>query len=287
MKGKQAEVKRILVLILVLNLAVALAKFIFGLLANSLSMLADAAHSFFDSTSNVIGLIGISVASKPPDKGHPYGHGKYEIFATVGIALLLLVTSFGIISGALQRILNPTVPDINAAIFGVMVVTTVVNLFVSKYEYLKGRGFGSQILVADSFHTRSDIYASVSVMLGFIAVKLGYPIFDPLIALFIGFLIALTAYKIVRDSSTVLCDTSVVEEHVVLKVVDSISGIKGCHKIRTRGSENEIYVDLHMLVPPDMSVKDAHDLSEKVEGKLKKDIRGVKDVVVHIEPYKK
>jgi cation diffusion facilitator family transporter len=284
MKDKHSQVRGILALTLLLNLFVASLKLVFGLLANSLSMLADSAHSFFDSTSNIIGLIGVGVASKPPDRGHPYGHGKYEAFATMGIAALLLITSFGIMRGALGRLLEPVVPEITALTFAVMIVTTIVNVLVSRYEGRRGRELSSQILVADSYHTRSDVYASVSVMLGFLAVRVGYPVFDPLIAVFMGFLIAKTAYRIVRDSATVLCDSSVIDDHIVLKVVESISGIQGCHKIRTRGSEGEIYVDLHMLVPADMAVRDAHELSEQVQEKLKKDIPGVKDVVVHIEP---
>jgi cation diffusion facilitator family transporter len=284
MKENYPEVQRVLLIVLVLNLIVAAAKFIFGFLANSLSMIADSVHSLFDSTSNIIGLVGIRTACKPPDREHPYGHGKYETFATIGIALLLLVTAFGIVGGSISRLLAPVMPEITMVTFAVMLATTLTNIVVSRYERDKGEELYSTILVADSYHTRSDIYASVSVMLGFLAVKLGYPVFDPLIALLISAIIAKTAYDILRSSSVILCDSSVVDEHVILKVVKSVSGIWGCHKIRTRGSENEIYVDLHVLVRSDMSVDKAHELSEIVEEKLKREIPGVRDVVVHIEP---
>jgi cation diffusion facilitator family transporter len=287
MEDTYPEVRNTLILIFILNIAVALAKAIFGLLANSLSMIADSAHSLFDSLSNVIGLIGVWIASKPPDREHPYGHRKYETFASIGIALLLVVTAFGILQGAVGRILNPLTPEITRITFGVMLATTLTNIFVSVYERRKGEKLHSPILVADSLHTRSDVYASISVMLGFIAINFGYPVFDPLIALLIAALIARTAFGIIKGCSIILCDTYVVDEHVIIKIVKSIRGIKGCHKIRTRGSKHEIYVDLHILVKPDMSVVKAHELSEMVEQKLKSEIEGVKDVVVHIEPSSK
>ncbi len=284
MKEDYGRVKAVLAAVLVLNMSVAVAKLVFGFLANSLSMMADAAHSFFDSTSNIIGLVGVYIACKPPDKDHPYGHSKYETFAAVGIGLLLFITAFGIVHGAVDRFMKPVEPDITAVTFAVMIITTIVNVFVSRYEYRVGHKLHSQVLVADSHHTRSDVYASVSVMIGFAAVRMGYPLVDPFISLAIAALIGRTAYGILKSSSTVLCDTSMLEENVILRVLESVSGIEGFHKIRTRGSENGVYVDLHMVVRPDMPLGEAHDLSHKVEERLKKEIPAIKDVVVHIEP---
>ncbi|MFC2162916.1 cation diffusion facilitator family transporter [Candidatus Altiarchaeota archaeon] len=278
------KVRKTLVIVLILNLFVAILKGVFGFLANSLSMMADSMHSFFDSTSNIIGLFGIWIASKPADSDHPYGHRKFETFATIGIALLLIITSLSILGDIWDRIIDPVIPDISHFTILVMVASMLINIMVSRYEHALGVRLGSSILRADAMHTRSDIFASLSVLLGFAAVSMGYPLFDPLIALFIAILIARTAYHIISDSCNVLCDQKVLPEHAVLKVVNSIQGIKGCHKIRTRGSENQIYVDLHMLVAKDMSVDEAHRLTELVEERLRKEINGIADVVVHIEP---
>ncbi|MBD3388880.1 MAG: cation diffusion facilitator family transporter [Candidatus Altiarchaeales archaeon] len=284
MQKEYYEVKRVLVLVLALNLLVALMKFFFGLLANSLSMMADAAHSLFDSTSNIIGLVGISFAYKPPDEDHPYGHEKIESFATLIIALLLILTSFGILKGAFDRVLNPVTPEITSAAFAVMAFTVVVNVLVSSYENRRGLELGSRILVTDSLHTRSDILTSLSVIIGLFAVRAGYPVVDTALALFIGAYIAKTGYRIIKDSCLVLCDASPLDEKDVKSIARSVSGVRSCHKVRTRGWGSNIYVDLHMLVDPDMHVKEAHDLTEKLEERLKEEFKGIKDVIVHIEP---
>ncbi len=284
MKGEHDEAKRILKYVLALNMAVAAAKAAFGLWANSLSMVADAAHSLFDAAANVIGLAGLRMAGKPPDHGHPYGHGKFESLATAGIAALLFLTAMGIVHGVIERAGSPASPNITAATFIVMAATTALNVMVAAYEGGRGRKLGSQILVADSQHTRSDVYASAAVMTGFVAVGAGYPVVDSVVALLIAALIAKTAYGIIKDCSLVLCDASALDQRAVCRIVESVPGVRGCHRIRTRGAAGRVYVDLHVQVAADMSVEQAHGISEDVETRLKREFRVVGDVVVHIEP---
>lgn len=284
MREDYAEVKTTLVLVLILNLIVTLAKAVFGILANSLSMIADSLHSLFDSTSNIIGLVAVDRASKPPDSDHPYGHRKYETFATLIIAFLLLVTGFEILEGVAKRIINPSTPNITIITFLVMISTMIINYFVSRFEHERGMHLHSPILVADSQHTKSDVYASLSVLAGFIAIKLGYPLFDSMIALLIVGFIVRTGIRIMRDSSRILCDTSPVKPHDISLFVSKIPAVVGCHKVRARGIENEVFVDLHILLNPETPLKDAHSLSHMVEKKIKNEFKNIKDVVVHIEP---
>ncbi|MFH1789165.1 MAG: cation diffusion facilitator family transporter [Candidatus Altiarchaeota archaeon] len=286
MKEDYAEVKTTLVLVLVLNLIVTLAKAVFGILANSLSMIADSLHSLFDSTSNIIGLVAVERAGKPPDSDHPYGHRKYETFATLIIALLLLVTGFEILEGVAKRLMNPSTPNITIITFLVMVSTMIINHFVSRFEHERGLHLRSPILVADSQHTKADVYASLSVLAGFVAIKLGYSIFDSLIALLIVALIVRTGFRIIRDGSRTLCDTSPLNPRDISAFVSKIPGVFGCHKVRARGIDNEVFVDLHLLLSPQTPLKDAHALSHAVERKLKEEFGNIKDVVVHIEPAK-
>lgn len=281
------EVKTTLVLVLVLNLVVTIAKAVFGLLANSLSMIADSLHSFFDSTSNIIGLVAVERARKPPDEDHPYGHRRYETFATLIIAFLLLVTGFEILESVFKRIVNPKAPDITGLSFAVMASTMLINYFVSKYEHKKGVHLHSSILVADSKHTKADVWASLSVIVGFLAVKAGYPLFDPIVALMIVLLVIRTGYRIIKDGSRTLCDTSPIDHGVIHSFTLKIPGVVGCHRIRSRGIEDEVFVDLHLTVDPDTPLKQAHELSHVVEEKLKKQFKNIKDVVVHIEPAQK
>ena len=153
-------VRRILIMIFVINIATALVKGGYGLLTNSLSMSADGLHSLFDSTSNIIGLVGISLAARPPDKEYPYGHAKFETFASLGIAVLLFASSIQLVLAAVNRLQSPSVPQITELSFGIMGITLLINIGVSAYEYILGKRLKSSILVADSMHTRSDIYAS-------------------------------------------------------------------------------------------------------------------------------
>ncbi len=277
-------VRRILIYIFVLNITVALLKGAYGLLTNSLSMSADGLHSLFDSTSNIIGLVGIAIASRPPDKEHPYGYAKFETFASIGIAVLLFASCFQLILASVGRFQNPPVPEVTELSFGIVGLTLVVNIGVSAYEYILGKRLKSSILVADSMHTRSDIYASIGVILGLIAIKMGYPLADPVIALLICGLIILTGLEIIKDSSGVLLDKAPIEESAIFDLAKSVNGVCTCHRVRTRGMSGEIYVDLHIGVDSSLSIEAAHKVAEDVDRMIKSKIVGVKDVVVHLEP---
>ncbi len=277
-------VRRILIIIFILNIVAALAKGIYGLYTNSLSMTADGLHSLFDSTSNIIGIIGIALASRPPDKEHPYGHSKFETFASLGIAVLLFATCFQILSASINRFLNPSVPEITVISFALMGTTLAINIGISAYEYIIGKRLGSSILIADSMHTRSDIYASIAVIVGLLAVRMGYPLADPLIAVLITGLIVLTGLEIIKDSSAVLLDRALIEESVIRRLAESVEGVCNCHRVRTRGALGEMYVDLHVGVDSSLSIEEAHKVSMEVERKIKASVDGVKDVVVHMEP---
>jgi len=279
-----STVKRVLIVILFLNVGVALAKITYGYLTNSLSMVSDGFHSLFDGISNVVGIIGITIASRPPDKTHPYGHSKFETFAAIGIAILLFITCFELLKSALDRFFNPTTPEITVISFLIMGLTMLVNIGVSWYENKKGNELGSNILIADSKHTRSDIYASAAVILGFVAIRFGFVIVDPVIAIIIAVLIGKMGIEIIKESSGVLLDQVAVDPNRIKDIVCSIEGVDECHRVRTRGSAAEIYVDLHVTMSACFSLDEAHNISHNVEEQLKKSIPGINDVVVHIDP---
>jgi len=277
-------VRRILMIIFLLNILTALAKGIYGLYTNTLSMSADGLHSFFDSTANIIGLVGISLAARPPDRDHPYGHAKYESFAAMGIAILLFAGCLQLIVSAAGRLQSGGSPNVTGLSFVVMALTLIINVGVSSYEYILGRRLKSSILVADSLHTRSDVFASLGVILGLFAVRMGYPLADPLIALFICALIIHTGLEIIRESSTALLDRAAIDEQVIVDLARSVKGVCSCHAVRTRGMAEEIYVDLHIGVDASLSMELAHEVGEDVERAIKGRIPEVRDVVVHLEP---
>ena len=284
MKNRFNKVRKILIIILLLNLFVAISKIAYGLISSTLSMQADGYHSLFDGVSNIIGIIGIQIASKPPDKNHPYGHQKYETMASIAIATLLLFVGFEILQSSIDRFTTGAQPDVTSMSFIVMVTTIGINLLVTTYEHRKGVQLNSEILIADSMHTKSDIYVSLSVILGLIAAKAGYPIIDPLIALVIAIVIVRAGILIIRQSSYTLCDVSRIDDEAICCIVEAMEGVIECHRIRTRGGANDIHIDLHVKVNPDMHTDKAHALAHDVEKQLKDNFDGVTDVVVHIEP---
>lgn len=165
-----------------------------------------------------------------------------------------------------------------------MAVTLIINIAVSGYENKMGKRLKSSILVADSRHTRSDIFASAGVVLGFVAIKMGYPQADPAATLFVCGLIIITGLEIIRDSSKVLLDRAVINDRVIADLAGSVEGVSSCHNIRTRGPAGEVYMDLHIGVDPSLSIDRAHEVGKSVELTIKSSIEGVRDVVVHLEP---
>lgn len=284
MDARYKKVRKILIQVLFLNLAVSFAKIIYGSLTNTLSMQSDGYHSLFDGVSNIVGLIGIQAASKPPDAEHPYGHRKFETMASVFIAVLLMFAGFNIVNSALHRFGTGIMPEVTTFSFLVMVGTMAINYMVTTYEHNNGVKLQSEVLIADSMHTRSDIYVSLSVILGLIAIKAGLPVLDPIIAIIISGIIIYTGIRIIMKSSSVLCDTSQLNTEEIHSVVCAVDGVIDCHNIRTRGTAGHIYIDLHVEVHPTMPTLRSHDIADTVEYELKQHFEGVQDVIIHIEP---
>lgn len=282
------RIRWILFKVLILNWLVALAKIIYGLLSRCVSITADGFHSLSDGASNIIGLIGVGLACQPEDTDHPYGHRKYETFFSLGIALLLFLLSIGLIHESIERLKNPVVPQVDFRSFAVMLITMAINLWVMNYEHRRGEALKSDMLISDAMHTRADILTSVAVIIALVVIKLGYPILDPIATIFISVFIAYTGYGIVRHGSAVLCDTAAIwDVKKIVNIVLGIKGVKTCHKIRTRGRPDDIHIDLHVQVSPDMHMDEAHKISYLIEEAIKKMIPEVTDVVVHMEPKEK
>lgn len=278
------EIKKILIRILFLNWAVAISKIIYGIFSNCISLKSDGFHSFFDGVSNIIGLIGITVASLPKDKDHPYGHKKYETFFSLGIAVLIFITCFNLIKEGIMRIYRKDLPLVNFGSFLIIIITTIINTFVMKYEYKKGKALYSDILISDALHTRSDIFVSISVLITLILIKFGLFIFDAITTIIIAFFIAYSGYVIVKESQRILCDEIAIDTKRIEEIVTKIEGVETCHKIRTRGRLDDIHIDLHVQVKKDMNIEKAHKISYMIEEAIKKNINGVSDVIVHMEP---
>jgi len=280
------KVKQVLWMILFANFAVALLKIVIGTAINSASMTADGFHSLSDGASNIVGIIGIGIAYKPNDKEHPYGHKKYEVITSMFIGCMLLVIAGKIIITSISKFTNMVEPSITTESLVVLVVTLIVNIFVCTYENRIGKKLNSYILVSDSMHTRSDIFVSVGVLFTLVGVKLGLPaIIDPIASLIVSGFIIYSAYEIFKSSTGVLVDQATVDEEKIREIVSNFEDVKGVHNIRSRGSENDIHVDMHVLVDPHRSVEESHILTHEIENMIKTKINQSAQVIVHMEPF--
>lgn len=280
------SVRRVLLIVLGLNLLVAIAKLVYGFVSQSASMQADGIHSAFDSVGNVIALVGVALAARPADAGHPYGHSKFETYGSLAIGVLLCVAAFEVGSGAIERLATRTyTAEVTFVSFVVMVGTLVVNVLVTLYERTCARKLNSDILRADASHTLSDALVSIGVIVGLVCVRFGIPEADPIMALVVTVFILISAVEVFARALRTLSDHARIDPAAILTIADGLPGIREVHCIRTRGTESEIYCDLHLLVDSDMSVRAAHALGDELEEGVKQAYPTVKEVLVHIEPY--
>lgn len=283
---KFKEVKKILWLILFANFAVAGAKIIMGTIINSASMTADGFHSLTDGSSNIVGLIGIGLAAKPIDDDHPYGHKKYETITGLFIVAMLALLGIKIILGAVDKFSHPVIPNISIESLVVMFITLGVNIFVSTYEMKKGKVLNSTILMSDAMHTRSDIFVTVGVIIGLIAVKLGAPpIVDPIASLVVAGFIMFAGYEIFKNVCGILVDEAVVEVSLIEETVLSYPEVRGVHKIRSRGTADDIYIDMHVLANSNLTLAESHKLAHSIEDEIRVKVNGNVQVIIHLEPY--
>ena len=286
MQSDYRQVKRVLWLILLANFIVALLKIVVGIAIRSTSMTADGFHSIADTTSNILGIIGIILASKPTDKEHPNGHSKFEVISGLFIGAMLLFLAGKIIVDALESFRNPVVPAITIESLIALFITLFINIFVSNYEYKMGKRLNSYILISDSLHTKSDIFVSIGVLVTLLGVKFGLPIIiDPIVSLVVAGFILYASYEIFKSTINVLVDKAIIDDKDVISVLYTFKEIKTYHNIRSRGSENNIYIDMHIMVDPNMTVENAHKLSHDIEDKIRKIVNENAQVIIHIEPY--
>ena len=278
------KIRRILCWVLLLNVFVSAAKWTYGVMTHSLGMQADGLHSFFDGLSNIVGLLGLWLASPKPDINHPYGHKKFESLAAGAIGGFLIMTCLYLLWKAYRSWTMDFHPEVTTISFMVMLVTMSINIFVTKWERKEGQELKSDILLADSYHTASDVLTSLSVLAGLIAIQAGYPFIDPLVAVVIAGVIACTAIIVLKDVLSSLTDHIRLDPQEIRGVVMTIPGIFDCREIRTRGLANHVFVDLSIHVAPTWSVEQAHVLAADVETHLLTYFDSVEDVVVHIEP---
>ncbi|HLV37787.1 MAG TPA: cation-efflux pump [Spirillospora sp.] len=282
---RSRQIRRVLLITLVLNLAVAAGKIIIGLVTGALAITADGLHSIVDASGNAIGLIATRMAARPPDDEHPYGHHRYETLAALVIGAMLLLTAGEIVRGAVERLSGGEPPRITALAFGVMLVTLVINVLVNRYQVGEGRRLESEILLADAANTRADIYVTLSVIASMALVTLlGWTWADIAAALLVTVLIGRAAIKILRQQGRVLVDAAPYSSEQLTKRVLEIPSVKNVLRARSRGSSDAAHIDIDVQVAPEMTAGQTAAIGEAIREHLYEHFDGVHEIEVHFAP---
>ena len=279
----------------IVNILLTAFKFVAGILGRSSAMVADAVHSLSDLLTDIIVVVFVRTASKPVDHTHEYGHGKFETLATLIVGCILILAGIGIMVAGTKdcvaffhgEIGGP--PHIIALIAAVLSIVLKEGVF--RYTISRGRKINSPILIANARHHRSDVFSSVATLIGVAgALFLGKKgiILDPLAAILVSFYICKSGYEIVKPSIDELLEKSLSQEteKEIRRILYSVPGIEGVHKLKTRKIGNEIAIEAHTEMDGKMSLEDAHCIATEAENKLRKHFGSKTHVGIHMEPAK-
>lgn len=280
------EVRRVLWMVLGLNVAIVLVKVAVLILSGALSVVAEVMHSSLDATNNVFALAIARLAAQEPDADHPYGHSKFETLGALVLVGVLSVTVFELLQQSIMRLTGaaPESVDVSGWAIGLMVLGALAGWAVSHYETRIGRRLGSDLLIADAAHTRADVYTTTAVLVGLLAIRAGYPVADPVATILVAGIIAHTGWEIVRDSVPVLVDSRAVDPRRIATLAREVGGVRSAYGIRSRGRPGDVFAELTIALDGTLDVATSHDIADEVERGVA-DALGAREVVVHVEPY--
>ena len=282
--ARTAAVRRVLVGILVANIAVVIMKFVVGLGIGSLAVVGDAVHSSVDAINNVFGLAVVRVASKGPDADHPYGHAKFETLGALLVVVFLSVSVFELLRGAWQRLTAGAPPlHVSGLEAALLVLTLAINIWVVWFETRAGRRLRSEILLADAAHTRVDVVITLAVMSGLGLASLGYLAADPILAIVVSLLIVRVGWEIVGRSLPTLVDAAAVDASVIRQEAELVEGVRSAYAIRSRTASAMRFAELTIAVDGRQNVAEAHRIADAVEERLSQEL-SLDHVQVHVEP---
>ncbi|MGB9938164.1 MAG: cation diffusion facilitator family transporter [Methanobacterium sp.] len=269
------------------NIGLTIFNFIVGIFSGSTALIAEAAHTFSDILTSTITFIGFRISLKPPDKLHPYGHGRAEPLVGLVIVVFLGIIAFEILSEVYRKIFLGaalTPPETIAAVMALIGV--IVNFIMTTYIMKTGKKINSPAIVADAQHQKVDIFSSAAIFVGVIGAQLGFPILDPIVAIFIAIMVLKTAFDVGRENINNILGTLPSKE--ILDNINlcalSVTGVLGIHNIRINYLGPYASVELHVTVAEDLSLKEAHAIAHDVEEKIVKDVDVISMVTVHVCP---
>lgn len=284
MPSQRKQVERVLSITLILNLLVAVGKITVGLMSGALAITADGVHSLTDSAGNVVGLVAIRIADRPPDDDHPYGHRKFETLSALLIGGLLLLTAWEMVQGIFGRLLGGEEPTLTPLTFAVLIGTLLINIVVSRYQIRKGQEYKSQILLADAKNTHADVYVTLSVIVSMGLVALGWGWMDLVVALIVAGLIFHSAWEILSQTTSVLVDTAPYSSDYLRDVLANIPSVHRIVRARSRGTTDDALIDIDVQVAREMTADHTEAITSAIRNQLANTLDGVSEVEVHFMP---
>ncbi|HWQ80417.1 MAG TPA: cation diffusion facilitator family transporter [Anaerovoracaceae bacterium] len=274
---------------IVSNTALILMKIIAGILSGSVSIISEAIHSSMDLLASFIAFYSVNVSSKPADKGHPYGHGKIENISGVIEGVLIFLAAFLIIKEAIKKLIYPAVITEFYTAIAVMLISAIANFFISRILHKVAKEEDSVALEADALHLKTDVYTSLGVAVGLSLIKItGIEFLDPIVAICVACLIIKEAFSLCRRAFGPLIDSclSEEEEEKIQNVIKEYEEkVVEYNKLRARRSGQYKLIDFTIIVPEQLTLKEAHEISEEIEKKIEEAIHNT-DILIHIEPEK-
>ena len=273
------------------NVVLSVIKLLAGIIAHSSAMISDAVHSASDVFSTFVVIIGIKLASKKPDKEHPYGHERMECVAAIVLAMVLFITGLGIGLEAVKNIIHGNYGDLQVP--GVLALIAAIVSIISKeamYWYTRyyAKKIDSSALMADAWHHRSDAFSSIGALIGIGASRLGYPVMDSIASLVIFVFIVKAAFDIFKDAIDKMVDHACDEgtEKQIYDCVMKNENVMGIDLLQTRVFGNKIYVDVEIQADASYTLQKAHDIAEAVHDDIEESFPKVKHIMVHVNPAK-
>ena len=274
-----------LMLIVVIGLIVL--KVVVAVITGSISILAQAVDSFLDLFAVVVTFVTINISAKPADEEHPFGHGKVENIAAIVQAVLIFTAGGLIIYSALQKIITGAKVELAEAGIGVMLVSMIASIILSRHLFKVAKGADSIVLQANAQNIAADVYSTAAVLAGMIAVRFtGLNILDPIIAIAVALLILKTAYDVLRRSFGGLIDTKLPkaeEDEITSCIMEHGGKVVAFHDLRTRKAGSHRYIELHLVMPKNASVEEAHRMCDHLEQDIRKRLSRT-NVTIHVEP---
>lgn len=285
--ARYREVRKVTLVGSVVDLLLGVIKIVIGWAANSQALIADGLHSLSDLGTDFVVLYAAKHSHREADEDHPYGHGRIETLATVGLGLTLIVVAVGVAYEGVQRLNQPELlMQPGAMALAAAIVSVIAKEAIYHYTMRVARKLRSNMLIANAWHSRSDAISSVVVVIGVGGTMMGYTYLDAVAAIAVAVMIAKIGFDLVRSSTKELIDTALEPEVVdeIRNEVFAVDGVRALHMLRSRSSGGDALVDLHIQVDPRVSVSEGHQIGDTVRRRLLERIEEVTDVTVHIDP---